>query len=249
MLPESILRHPLPPVPDWFRDALAKVATRNGMPMFRLVDGLHELTFRNGKMDVKHLLKSVCYVPVAKTRYRRTFHGSDKFLIFRTHQEAKNAKVDGLSTVIESATINSVAAVGRACWIVEVYESPEEIDYDSWQALRYDYLEKSGVTQKIDLLGEYPRDGRYIACFDVVDSDGNAVSPSDKTIEECKRRYKLAMGDTRTAEEAIQGSNADIEKAEQKQIDRLNENFFQYAGITENRARGGVVGKPIKQTI
>lgn len=239
----------LPSIPDGFINRLSALETYGGKPMFRLVDGLRELKWRNGKWDVKHLMQNngkPCYVKVSKTRFRRKFHGSDKFLIFRSQTEAKAAKVAGLSTVIEHATKEYTVPVGRPCWVVEVYISPDNICFDTWQANRFDYLEKNGISQKIDILGEYPRDGYYAACFDVVDDEGNAVSPSERTLDECRRRFQLASGDTRTVEDAIQGSHAAIKQFEQKTLERMNEQVFDYYGPTVmSRARGGVTGKPI----
>ena len=166
-IPEDFLRVDLPRVPDWFHEELAKVAVRDGRPVFRLVDGIRELKWRNGKMDVKHLLQAdgmACYVPVSKTRFRRRSLRKDgQPKIYRTYEQAVKDRDPYLATDIETATKFHVAAVGRPCWVVEVYISPDEIDYASWLRLRYQHLEKNGVTQQIDVLGPYPRDGWFVA--------------------------------------------------------------------------------------
>lgn len=125
-------------------------------------------------------------------------------------------------------------------------ELKQEIDYDAWQANRFQYLEKHGVSQRIDVLGEFPRDGWYIACFDVLDEQGNACSPSDKTLDECRKRLKMVEADTKTIEQVLKESDERRDLFEQKQLERLNEQVFDYFGIAaKTRAHAGVVGKPI----
>lgn len=246
MITEESLLHPLPYVSPAFLRDLAQIATYGDKPLFRLVDGLREQKWRNGKMDVKHLFTAAgSYKKVFSTRYRRKFWASNKFLIFRSYDEAQTANVKGLTKTIEVATKEFVIGIGRPCWIVEVYVKPEEICYDTWVRQRYQMLEKNGVVQKIDQLGPYPVDGLYIACFDVIDSEGNAVSPSERTLDECRRRLRLATEDTETVEMAIQGAHNDVQRFEAKQLERMNDEFQQHAGITATRARAGVVGRPI----
>lgn len=246
MIPEEALLQPLPPVPEGFEKRLEQIATYGEKPMFRLSDGIREQQWRNGKMDTKHLfIAAGSYVKVSKTRYRRKFFGSSEFLIFPSYVAAKQANVPELSRAIETATIEKVVGIGRPCWIVEVYVKPEEICRTTWLQQRFQMLEKNGIAQRIDQLGPYPKEGRYIACFDVIDDEGNAVSPSERTLDECKRRLRIVEQDTETAEMAIQASAMAVQKFEEKQVKMMTENWVQWAGITAKRAYGGVIGKPI----
>jgi hypothetical protein len=248
-IPESLYRLPLPPIPESFLKELPKVAVRNGVPMFRIVNGQTETKFRNGKMDIKHLLQSggiPCYVTVSKTRFRRKNYVTGEYKIYTSFDLAKRDKTKHLSFEIESATKEVRVGVGRPCWVIEVYVAPEEICHDTWFAQRYQMLEKNKIRQTIDVLGPYPKHGMYMACFDVIDDEGNAVAPSDRTIEECKRRWRVATGDTLTVENAIQASNEAMDAFEAKSLETMNENFYQWGGISATtRAKDGVMSKPI----
>src|SRR4051812_14546020 len=117
-LPESILRHPLPPVPEWFLKELPKVATRNGVPMFRIVNGQTETHFRCGKQTLKHTLKANGYpffVTVAKTRFRRRNIVTGDYHLYLSHAAAKADKNKDLSFEIDYATKEMRVPVGRAC--------------------------------------------------------------------------------------------------------------------------------------
>lgn len=255
-LDESYLLQQLPDVPPWFRDELSRVATRNGHPVFRLVDGLRERKWRNGKWDIKHLLQIDAdppfppYQHIYRMRFRRKHVETGEERRYLTWAEADAEADPGYQTEIESAVVNlGVMAIGRPCWIVEVYVAPEEVDEATWESQRYDMLEKHGIVQKIDLLGPFPRDGYYMACFDVV-RDGIAISPNQGTIDECKRRWRIATTDTETVEQAIQGAEAEINLFEKTQLQRLNDGFFQHHGIVAHLARSnGVMGKPIRQQL
>lgn len=247
-LPEEALRPPLPAMPEWFPRALENISRHGEKPLFRVVNGLTELHFRRGKWTLKHLLQHdgiPCYFPVVKTRYRRKNVKTGAYEMYTTFEAAKKAKDHDLSIDIETATIATKLPVGRACWVVEVYVKPEEIDALAWEANRFGMAEKNRIAQKIDFLGPFPTEGYYIACFDVVDADGTPVSPSDKTLEECKRRLRSAENDSRSLEACIQGAIKDSAEFEKKELERLNDNFYQWAGITANRGKGGVIAKPI----
>lgn len=255
MIPEQALLRPLPPVPERFEARLSQIALIDGKPLFRLVDGQRETIWRNGEIEVKHLFYpkdengeyTSCYVPVLKRVYRRKNIKTGEYAIFSSHEAAKKAKDKNLAINLEVGEKIEVRGIGMPCWVIEVYIPTKDVDYDSWQANRSDYLESMGVLQKVDMLGDYPREGMYKWCFNVIDDDGNAVSPSDRTLDECKRRFKIASGDTRTAEQAIQCDLNAEARFEEKQRDLMNDNFKQWAGITATRARAGVVSRPIQE--
>ena len=253
-IPEQALLIDLPPVSDQFLKDLAGIATHRGKPLFRLVHGQKEQIFRNGEWDVKHILHSEhmnCYIKVETTVYRRKNVRTQDYRYYSSMTSAKADDGPNLSKLVEMSTGERIRAIGKPCWIVEAYQPAEEIDFNSWQKLRYDFLPtgQAGLSQKIDLLGEYPSEGRYIWCFDVVGDDGETISPNERTLNECRRRYRNRLSETQTVEQAIQCDENAARRFEERAVEKMNENFMQWAGITANRARGGVVGKPIAHVL
>jgi hypothetical protein len=246
-IPESALQRRLPAVPESFLRELPRIATREGVPVFRLANGLTEMHFRNGKMTIKHPLQHPAYfVRVDTVRFRRKNIKTGDYHLYRTFEDAQGDKNKDLAVEIDRSMRQITVPVGRPCWVVEAWISPSEIDYDTWQKNRYDYLEKMGVAQKIDVLGPYPSDGYYKGIFDVIDGEGNAIAPSERTLNECKRRWRMATSDTQTLEEAIQGSEEAMALFEEREIDRLADNMCQFHGQTVmSRITGGVTRKPI----
>jgi hypothetical protein len=230
--PETLLVD-LPPVPDWFERELSQVAKRNDRPVFKLVDGQRELKWRNGKMDVKHLLQHEnvpAYVPVIRQAFRRLDSATGKHKMYSSWQAAKDDSTETLGE-IEYSNLISTRAVGRACWIIEVYIDPDEFGgYMSWEEQRYAEMQVHGVFQKVDVLGPFPRDGYYVYCFSVVDEDGNAIPPNQRTIDECKKRWKLMQGSPESLEQAIKDHDERIAKFEQKEVARLADNIYQFHG-------------------
>lgn len=245
--PETLLVQ-LPAKPEWFDQELARVATMQGKPVFKVVDGQRELHWRRGKWDVKHLLqdeKFPPYIPVVSQVFRRLDTLSGTYKLYASRQSAEADDLPTLEKEVDWANTVSTRAVGRAAWIVEVYISPEELGYDNWMAGRYADLPVHGVIQKVDLLGEFPRDGMYVYCFSVVDDEGNAIAPNRKTIEECKRRWQIMQGDNSTLEQELKRIAERDERAKAKQIARISDNFYQFHGISARRLHHGVVSRPI----
>jgi hypothetical protein len=185
----------LPPVPYWFEKELKEIATLNGRPMFRLVDGQRETIFRNGRNN------TLKYYPNR-----------------------------------------------RNCWVVEVYTSPYEISEEAWNAERFQILPVMGVPTEVDVHGEFPRAGRYIYCLSITNEAGEAISPNRDTISELRRRVYLQAQETKTAEQYTAESYAKGAEAEERELEQANDNFYQWAGISAKREKGGVISKPITKT-
>lgn len=248
---EESLMVELPPVPEWFRKELAQIATRDGRPMFKIVDGQRELTYRNGKTDVKHLLQSdgvPCYVPVVTQVFRRWNWQTRQFHKYRSRAAAAADATPGLQSLDRMQFTNhiTVRGVGRPCWIIEVYVSPSEIGFDDWQKMRYDYLPVKGVMQKVDLLGEYPREGKYIYCLSVLNEQGEAISPHQGYIDELKKRWLVVLDDSRSLEQSIVDHQDSLAEFEFKQHRRLTENFYQFHGIAARRLHNAEISRPIR---
>lgn len=229
--PETLMVQ-LPSVPDWFRRELSQVATRNGKPVFKLVDGQRELKWRNGKMDVKHLLlhnEVPAYVPVIRQVFRRLKDNGD-WKLYPSWQSAKDDVAEGINEDIEFTNKVSTRAVGRACWIVEVYIDPDEFGYQNWEENRYADLQVHGVYQKVDVMGPFPQDGFYVYCFSVIDEDGNAIPPNQGTIDECKKRWRQMLSDEASLEQSIKDHEAKVARFEQKEAERISDSIFQFHG-------------------
>lgn len=245
--PEALLVE-LPHVPDWFMRELAQVATRNGRPVFRLVDGQRETKWRNGKTDVKHLLQHEqvpAYVPVIRQVFRRKNPETGKYSYYPTHKLAVADNADGLSKEIDYTNMISVRGVGRACWIIEVYIDPSEVDALAWEKQRFADLQVHGVLRKVDVLGPYPREGTYVYGFSVIDEEGNAISPNQRTLDECKKRWRTIIADTSTVQDNINAVESGMAEFEKKQVTRIADNFYQYQGISAKRLHHGAISKPI----
>lgn len=133
------------------------------------------------------------------------------------------------------------------CWVIETYQPPSEIPEMSWEMFRFKTLKVKGVPRMVDVLGAFPRQGRYIFCLALVDAEGNPEAPDRRVITELRRRLWLLSQESKVKFEKTPEQLAG-EEAEQQQLDveRHNDQFFQHAGITANRLNAGVIGKPMK---
>lgn len=248
--PETLLVS-LPSKPDWFDKELAQVATKNGRPVFKIVDGQRELKWRNGKMDIKHLLQHEsipAYVPVIRQVFRRMDTATWKPKYYTSREAAERDTQESLEPEVKWANIVSTRAVGRACWVIEVLVTAEELGYENWEAMRYSDLEIHGVARKVDILGPFPKDGMYIYAFSVVDEDGNAIAPHRGIIEECKKRWKAICEPSKSLEQELADYDYREKKFEEREVARIADSFYQFHGIAARRAHDGVVSKPIAKT-
>lgn len=248
--PETLLV-PLPAKPDWFDRELEQVATKGEKPMFRIVDGQREMKWRNGKMDIKHLLQheSVpAYLPVVRQVFRRMDTATWKPKYYSSLESAEVDPQVSLEKEVTWANIVSTRGVGRACWVVEAYVSPDEIGYENWEAGRWAELQVHGVYQKVDVLGPFPREGMYMYCFSVVGEDGQAIAPNRQTIEECKKRWKAFTDrEDKSLQQEISDYDDREKKFEELEVKRISDSFYQFHGIAARRAHEGVVSRPIQK--
>lgn len=247
--PETLLVD-LPPVPDWFRQELSRVGTKEGKPMFRIVDGQRELKWRNGKMDIKHLLQhdSVpAYVPVVRQLFRRKDTATGDYVLYTSRQQAEADTKATLEKEVDFTNMVQVRAVGRSCWIIEAYISPDEVGHAAWDQCRYADLQTNGVVRRVDVLGPFPREGMYVYCFSVLDEDGKAIAPNQRTLEECKRRWQVINSPQQSVEQAVRDYEDRQAKFEANEVKRIADNIYQYHGISAKRWHYGEISKPIKQ--
>lgn len=245
--PETLLVN-LPAKPDWFDKELAAVAQKGGKPMFKIVDGQRETRWRNGKTDIKHLLQHdevPAYVPVVRQVFRRMDTATWKPKYYSSKEAAENDPQVSLEPEISWTNVVSTRAVGRACWVVEVLITAEELGYENWEAMRYAEMEVMGVYRKVDVLGPFPKDGMYVYCFSVVDEDGYAIEPNRQTIEECKKRWKAICEPSKSLEQELADYDYREKKFEEREVARIADSFYQFHGIAARRAHDGVVSRPI----
>lgn len=153
----------LPAPPEWFQKMLTNVGGRhrNGKPYLRVVSGLD---------------------PTLQEWYGGSWH-----LKYRSKVETKKELVgysirfpDGTQTMLPPSTTNEeLDKIGGVClvhieerttehgiprYIVETYRAPEDFGSpEEWEEERYwsAFDPKNPTGETIDLMGEFPREGRY----------------------------------------------------------------------------------------
>jgi hypothetical protein len=248
-VPPEALRFDIPSKPDWFDRELANcVELYKGLPMFQCVNGMKERAWMDSDTSfLKYRNTDLEVVPVVMTYFTRFDAKLKKHRRYSTRELAAQDQDPNLGTLIIEATAIDVRWVGRPCWIIEVFVDSSYLGTQAeWEAHRYDMMEDRHRTiRKIDLLGEYPKEGQYKYAFSLVDDSGQAVTPARSHIEEAKKLYYLAKNDTRTLQQRILDDQARIEKLDQQTKDRIVERFGQYSSLTMKKIRGAAIGKPI----
>lgn len=242
---QEVLLTELPPKPDWFDEELKKIGLRDGQPLFRIVDGQRETHFRAGRQRIKHLLMDgnrPCFIPVVKQVFYRENKETKERITYSSLKEAEEDSDENLLETIFVTNLVQIKEVGKPCWVIETYISPDEIGEKDWNENRFKFLYKSGIYQKVDLLGEFPKEGMYVYCFPVLDKYGNARSPSQIDIDECKKRLKLVESDKKTLSHVLQEMANREQEFERKQIERITDNVFQYFGLSMRKFYGAAIG-------
>lgn len=216
--------------------------------MFRIVDGSREMCFRNGKQDIKHLYSTgefSMYVPVLKQIFRRWDKKYSKYRYYKSAEEAKADTDKHVEADVFGTVLSEVRAIGWPCYVIEVYIPAESYGtYDEWQSQRYEYLEKNGILQKVDVLGPYPADGKYVFCIPVLDKDGRACEPRQEHLDEVRKRLKFAQ-QPEQLEVSIKNWHEREARLHEESAARMADNLYQYHGLAMRRVHHGVVGKPI----
>jgi hypothetical protein len=247
-IPKDKFYFELPPKPDWFEEELKSIGNINGKPLFRVVDGQREQVFRCGKFRVKHLLTNngfPCFIPVVDTYYFKKYKNSNEIKRYPSREEAIKDKNEELEDEVEFTSNVEVRQIGRPCWVIETYISPTEINEEVWNNNRFQFLKKNGIDQLIDVLGEFPRDGMYVYCFSIVDENGNARSPGQADIEECRKRLQLSQLDKKSLEQRIKEFHQREREFEEKQIQRISDNVVQFFGLSYKKFFNAEISKPI----
>ncbi len=142
----------------------------------------------------------------------------------------------------------------KQCWVIEYYQAPREINEVAWERLRYRDLEVRGQgLVKTDMLGEYPKNGRYRFFMDITDENGNPIPPNQAVIDKIKRQVSefMARSEEWEKETPEQGEKKILEFTDEMERERAKkhaEDFFQYQGISAKRAWDAVISKPLITT-
>jgi hypothetical protein len=239
----------LPHKPEWFDKELADIAKIGGQPLFKIVDGQRELVWRNGRMDVKHLLQDdnqACYVRIQRQIWQRQNLRTREYKVYQSKEEAKLDLTPKLSKFIEPKLNIEVRAVGKPCWVIETLVPAKDLSREAWDACRFQTYFSVRGEERVDVHGEYPNEGKYIHCLDVVDDEGNAVEPGRALLESLKKRLHLYERDKRSARQAFLDDIDKTRKFEEKQVKVMTENFYQKHGLAAmTKYHNVAVGKPI----
>jgi hypothetical protein len=103
------------------------------------------------------------------------------------------------------------------------------------------------VVRRVDVLGPFPREGMYMYCFSVLDEDGDVIPPTERTLEECKRRWQTLQSPQSSLEQNIKDYEDRQVKFEAKEKKRIVDSIYQYHGISAKRWNYGEISKPITQ--
>jgi hypothetical protein len=139
----------------------------------------------------------------------------------------------------------------KNCWVIEYYQSPSEINEHAWEQIRYRFLEVRGQGQvRTDMLGEYPRNGRYVFFQDVVDELGNPISPNQKLIDSIQAKVNKFMAkqtewEHETPEQGEKRILDYTEEVEKERLEKHTSEFFQFHGIAAQKAYDTVISKPM----
>ncbi len=239
----------LPPKPEWFDDALADIERLNGVPLFKCVDGQRELMWRNGEMQIKHFLQTddqACFARIERQYYLRKNAKTGEYHEYLTAAQAAADKTLHLFLLIEPRISVEVRMVGKPCWIIETYIPPEDIPRKVWDELRWQKYTKDGKEQFFDVFGEYPSEGKYIHCLDIVGDDGEAIEPNRRVIDSLKQRLWEYQKDTRALEQRIKDDMERERLFNEKQAAQMVDNFYQARGIAAySQFHNVAVSKPV----
>lgn len=134
----------------------------------------------------------------------------------------------------------------KNCWVIEYYQLPREINEVAWNNLRYRWLKVNGQDTWTDMLGEYPRNGRYVFMMDVVDEHGLPISPNSQIIADLTKRFKVfESAPNETPEEGARKIIAYTDEMEKEKVKKMTDQFFQMHGIAAQKAYNTVISKPL----
>lgn len=250
----------LPPVEKEFNEKLAELSGyTNGKPKLRVVSGLdpNQTIFAAGKLRRK-------YVSV-----RDTIERFDSMKVF--NKRTKESSVMLANEAYKKMIINkdlSLTTLGKTNYVVVPFAESEIIEYgipryvvekyrpadsfespEAWESSRY--LEKNDSTNptgsRIDILGEFPSEGRYeFFCYvedTLVDNDGQVFTEfkplTEQTYEEIKKNWILHLELAALSPEKQMEKLIEKGKLKQEEIkNKFEDDLDQMAKSVKNRILG-----------
>lgn len=196
---------PPTPKPEWFDAELLKIGgyvPSTEIPKYRVVWGMTEKCFAMGEMHMKYIaiidtIKTTTGYNVYNSRTdKRAFMSVEK-----AHARYMDPVTQTLSLNIKPGEIISPVVreetreIGMPVWVAEYYMEPEGFGTEEqWERERY-LINPEKPTQYFDVLGPYPKQGRYIEWFMLfdVDEDGKQIyrSLDDGAIELIRANHVL----------------------------------------------------------
>lgn len=176
--PETWKNHPAPYLPPRFTEELIKIGGRapDGRPMLRWAWGQTRTQFRRGK-------ERLLYIDERIPALRHTRHVLKRTLLVSSNgvPQWETQVLDEAPRVIPEGWLYeeelvSIEWIGIQQWYVEQLYMPEErlpngdifMPFDTpenWEKIRYEDWEdpEIGMVRNCDVLGPFPREGRYTA--------------------------------------------------------------------------------------
>ena len=172
---------PPTPKPEWFDRKLLEIGgyvPGTEFPKYRVVWGMEEKQFAMGELRMKYIAIIDTIQTTLGYNIVNTKNGTRKFL----NAEKAYAKFQDPTTkeftrnvrpgeLIMPVVKEETREIGLPLWVAEYYMEPEGFgSEEAWEANRY-LVNPENPTQYIDVLGDYPKQGRYIEWFQLFDLD------------------------------------------------------------------------------
>lgn len=237
----------LPLIPEWFIKELRNLGLNPfGEPRFRIVDGQKEMHFIAGREQTKYQIKE----PERYTymTFERIDSRTGKMKEYPTRRAAESDLNPYMLQGIGMNQVIEIHEIGYPCYILESWTSPEELNRSAWDKERFsnEFNELTGKFERIDLLGPFPSCGRYDMVFEIVDEDGRAIAPNQRTLDEIQRRMKVVENDNRTLDQRLRDDASARAEQAQKIQDQWADDFIQEAGIHNRMMKeGNAISRPI----
>lgn len=176
--PETWKNHPAPYLPPRFTEELIKIGGRapDGRPMLRWAWGQTRTQFRRGKDRLLYIDERIPAIRHTRHVLKRTLLvDADNIPQWETRVIDEAPRVIPEGWLYEEELV-SIEWIGEQLWYVEQLYKPEETlpngdvflpfgTPEEWEKIRYEDWEdpEIGMVHNCDILGPFPREGRYTA--------------------------------------------------------------------------------------
>lgn len=242
----SALRRGIPHKPDWFDRELALLASLEGQPFYRCINPQIELNIYANRSTLKYPFSHPnfgTHLRVVKQFFRRQNIKSRDWKYYKNKDEAKADADSSLNKLVDTYCTIQVEPIPRNCWVIEALVPPSEIRStpEQWEALRWENVRG----ERMDLLGDFPKNGMYIHFMDVVNDEGEPFEPNRALLEILQKKFYLHTNDIRSQSQISIDNLRGYQANQQKQIDLINDAVLE-AKAFDGKLFGDVeISKPI----